>query len=188
MEKKGIDTLIRAVATLPDVRLKVAGDGPQREELEHLAADAGGRVTFLGKVDPSAVADLLRGHDAFALPCRPAAGGDRDGIPVALMEAMAGGLPVVAGDLPAVRELVENGVTGRLVPGGDAAAVAAVLREWSADVAGRKALAEAGRTRVAAEFGLGGNVTRLETALRRAAGSKTGEPEQPSQADPAALR
>ena len=128
-------------------------------------------MRFLGNVEPSNVADLLRDHDGFALPCRAAADGDRDGIPVALMEAMAGGLPVLAGDLPAVRELVEDRVAGRLVPGGDAAATAAVLRDWSADAAGRRALGEAGRRRVEAEFDSGGNVARLEKALRGAAGA-----------------
>ena len=171
VEKKGIDTLIRSVADVPQARLTVAGDGPQRDALERLAAEVGGgRVAFLGPVDPSAVADLLREHDAFALPCRPSSDGDRDGIPVALMEAMAGSLPVLAGDLPAVRELVADGETGRLVPCGDVtampAAVAAILREWSRDAVARRVLGEAGRGRVVEEFGLGVNVGRLEAAFR----------------------
>ena len=174
VEKKGIDTLIEAARRCGNVRLTVAGDGPQRAALERLAADAGGRVRFLGNVDPSAVADLLREHDAFALPCRAAADGDRDGIPVAVMEAMAGGLAVLCGDLPAVRELVADGETGRLVPGGDAAATADVLRQWSGSPDQRQRLGRAGRARVAAEFDLHGNVARLEQAVRAAAGGALG--------------
>ena len=170
VEKKGLDTLLHAAADVPGVRVTIAGDGPMRPELENTAADPrlAGRVTFLGGVDPSAVADLLREHDAVALPCRASADGDRDGIPVALMEAMAGGLPVVAGDLPAIRELVEDGQTGRLVPGGDAAALAGILAQWADDKNLRATLGEAGRGRVEAEFALSANVARLESALRAA--------------------
>jgi glycosyltransferase involved in cell wall biosynthesis len=164
--KKGVDTLLRAAATVPGVEVTVAGDGPMRTELETMApAD----TRFLGPVDAGQVPALLAEHDAFALPCRPDENGDRDGIPVVLMEAMAARRAVVAGDLPAIRELVENGVTGRLVAVEDVsqdeqiAATARVLRDWLA--AFPYDFADAGRRRVEQEFSLAANVDRLEAML-----------------------
>ena len=172
VEKKGVDTLLRAAARVPGVEVTVAGDGPMREELEAMAP-AGTR--FLGAVDASAVAGLLGESDAFALPCRPAAGGDRDGIPVVLMEAMAAGLPVLSGDLPAIRELVKDGQTGRLVDvevplEQQAEATAGVLRDWLANPDAASALAGQGRRRVVDEFSLAKNVDRLEALFERTIG------------------
>ena len=170
--KKGLDTLVRAARGLEGVEVTIAGDGPMRGELGALA---GPNVRLIGPVEAGAVPGLLREHDAFALPCRPSDDGDRDGIPVALMEAMAAARPVVAGDLPAVRELVADGGTGQLVAvegvplDGQAAALAAILAAWRDDPAERRRLGAAGRARVAAEFSLDANVARLEAAFRGAA-------------------
>src|SRR5581483_9861289 len=99
VEKKGVDTLIGAVA---DVRrsglaceLTVGGDGPDRARLMALAGDRqiADHVRWLGAVDNAAVRDAMAGADLFALPCRSDSNGDRDGIPVVLMEAMACGVP-----------------------------------------------------------------------------------------------
>jgi glycosyltransferase involved in cell wall biosynthesis len=81
------------------------------------------------------------------------------------MEAMASGLPAVAGDLPAIRELVEDGVTGRLVEGGSSDQLARVLRELAEDAPLRRRLAQEGRRRVEAEFSLSENVQRLKSAI-----------------------
>ena len=138
-----------------------------RTALEALSRQLGlaRRVAWRGAVDHSAVAGLLGDADAFALPCRVDGRGDKDGIPVALMEAMAAGLPVVAGDLPAVRELVEDGRTGLLVDGSDPEAVAAALGGLSRDPALRRRLGEGGRARVEAEFALPAAVDRLEACF-----------------------
>ncbi|MEM7808262.1 MAG: glycosyltransferase family 4 protein, partial [Planctomycetota bacterium] len=147
VEKKGVDTLVQATANLPGVSVTVAGDGPMRKSLE---AAAGANATFLGPVDAERVPELLREHDAFALPCRPVGSGDRDGIPVVLMEAMAAGLPVVAGDLPAIRELVEDGVTGRLLTVEDrpierqAEALRTLLDRWRMTPEATTTMAQAG--------------------------------------------
>lgn len=165
VEKKGLELLIRAVESLPHVEVTIAGDGPERPHLEQLARASAGRVRFLGAVDPSRVADLLREHHAFALPCRPTASGDRDGIPVALMEAMAGGLPVVAGDLPAIRELVEPGRSGVLVASaGDEGVlrIRKILAAWADDAVERQRIGEAGQRRVREEFGVAMNIDRLQ--------------------------
>ena len=158
--KKGVDTLIEGLPA--GMSLTVAGDGPERGRLEALAE--GKAVTFLGAVDHARGLALMREHDVFALPCREDGGGDRDGIPVALMEAMAAGLPVVAGDLPAIRELVEDGRTGRLVDGADPSAVGEALENLRDD-AERHKIAAAGHAHVAREFATSANLDRLEKAL-----------------------
>jgi glycosyltransferase involved in cell wall biosynthesis len=172
VEKKGLDTLIRALARMeaPLYRLRVVGDGPMRGSWETLAQDLGvaPRIEWLGARGNADVLRELRAAELFVLPCRPDAAGDRDGLPVVLMEAMAAGVPVVAGDLPAIRELVEDGVTGRLVPGGDVGRLAETLAELAGDPAGRERLSRAGRARVCAEFSMEANAARLAKALREA--------------------
>ncbi|MEM8875463.1 MAG: glycosyltransferase family 4 protein [Planctomycetota bacterium] len=158
--KKGVDTLIQA---LPEGwTLTVAGDGPQRAELEGLADE---RVTFLGSVNNEDVPRLMAEHDVFALPCREDENGDRDGIPVVLMEAMAAGVPVISGDLPAIRELVAHDQAGLLVTGIDETTAALRKLEGSAE---RERLGNAGRQRVRDEFSLDANLDRIESALREA--------------------
>ena len=171
VEKKGVDTLLRAAAGVPGVEVTVAGDGPMRAELE--AIDPAG-TRFLGAVDASAVAGLLREHDAFALPCRPAGSGDRDGIPVVLMEAMAAGLPTLGGDLPAIRELIQDGQTGRLIDvevslEQQIEQTAVVLRDWLADPSRAADVALEAHKLVSDEFSLGRNVERLEANFARTA-------------------
>ena len=78
--------------------------------------------------------------------------GDADGIPVALMEAMAAGLPVVASDLPGVRELVRHGETGLLAPSGDAAALAGALRTVAVEPEAAVQRARAARALVEERF------------------------------------
>jgi glycosyltransferase involved in cell wall biosynthesis len=106
--------------------------------------------------------------DVFAMPCRVDRNGDRDGIPVAMIEAMACGVPVVAGDLPAVRELVRHDETGWLVDGTAPAQTADALARLANDPAERRRLGDAGRRRVIEEFSLAANVDRLEACLREA--------------------
>lgn len=176
VEKKGVDELIEALAELGRRHgrlweLTVAGDGPLRGELEALARRLGceGSVRWLGEVGNAQVRSLMVSADLFVLPCRVDSRGDRDGIPVALVEAMSCGLPVISGDLPAIRELVEDGVTG-LVHGGGASALADRIVALDGRPGDRRRLGEAGRRRVEAEFSQDGNIDRLEGALREFAG------------------
>lgn len=166
--KKGFDTLIRAFADLggsgqPAWRLTLAGDGPQREELETLATELGcdRAICFAGRLSHDQVGQLLSEAALFVLPCRTDANGDRDGIPVVLMEAMAYGVPVVAGDLPAIRELVVDGHTGFLVDGSDALQLADRLRQVVATPEEASSVAAAGRQHVQAEFSTEANIDRL---------------------------
>ncbi len=177
VEKKGIDTLIRALHDLRvrhqvTARLTIAGDGPDRNGLELLSQSLGcaRQITFLGSVSNEAVMGLMHDADLLSLPCRTDSCGDRDGIPVVLVEAMACGLPVIAGDLPAIRELIEHNVSGILVDGSAVTQLADEIAALHADPGRRHCLAAAARQRVESEFSMDLNVERLEAAFAAQSG------------------
>lgn len=149
--QKNLGVLIEAVARLaddrPDVHLVLTGDGPRRAALEALARELGvaDHVTFAGFLDERAdVHALYHRIDAFAFPSR------YEGWGVAAGEAMAAGLPVVASDVPALREVV--GDAGMLVPHDDPGAVADRLAALHDDPGRRERLGEAARERVSERF------------------------------------
>jgi glycosyltransferase involved in cell wall biosynthesis len=141
IRRKRIDTLIQAFQQI-DVapkRLCIIGDGPQRAELEQLAAAVGGRerITFLGYRDDRIA--LLKGLDLFVLPS------ELEGIPRCLMEAMAVGVPVITSDIPGCRDLVEQEVTGLLFRSGDASELARQMIRLIKDERLRGKIANQGR-------------------------------------------
>ena len=144
-EKKGIEHAIRAVAGLP-VRYDVVGDGPLRAQHEALA---GPNVHFHGALGPAEVAGRLHDADILLAPSVTAADGDQEGIPVAIMEAMAMGLPVISTFHSGIPELIEDGVSGLLVPERDDEALAAAIRRLVDDADLRRRLGTAGRDVVA---------------------------------------
>ena len=140
-----------------------------RAELEAMVATLPGdvEVDFRGEATNPQAMELMAHADLFVLPCAVTPSGDRDGIPVVLMEAMAYGRCVVSGDLETIRELVEDGVSGVMVPPGDAAALESVLAELRSDPQRRSALGQQARRRVEGEFDLILNAKRLAARLRR---------------------
>lgn len=175
VEKKGLHLAVEAMADPRIVtsgwRFRIIGDGPERARLEEAAAGLPhpDRVEFVGALGNADVLERLRAADVFVLPCIDDSSGDRDGIPVALMEAMAAGVPVVSGDLPAIRELIDDGRTGRLVGDPDSARVADAVAELIAAPDRRHALGAAGRDFVAEEFLVSVNAERFVAALDRLA-------------------
>ncbi|MDQ2805593.1 MAG: glycosyltransferase [Chloroflexota bacterium] len=170
-DKGGQDVLIRAVAQLrqtqPQVGLVFIGDGPLRPSLTGLAAQLGqtAAVQFTG-VRPD-VAQLLGALDLFVLPSL------HEALPIAVLEALAVGLPVVTTRVGGVPEVVQDGVTGVLVPPGDAAALAAALARLIADPAGAARLAAAGQARVRADFTLDAMIAQVDQLYRRLARRKS---------------
>jgi glycosyltransferase involved in cell wall biosynthesis len=155
-QQKGHDVLLRAATRVADGRFVLAGEGPERPLLEALAAELrlGDRVLFLGR--RSDVPDLLAAADAFVLPSR------FEGSPLAVLEAMAAGKPVVCSAIGGTDELVVHGETGLLVPVGDADALSAALRELAADSSLRARLGAAGRERAKQHFSLADSTSRVE--------------------------
>jgi glycosyltransferase involved in cell wall biosynthesis len=156
---KGHRDLLAAVALARargvDVRCAVAGDGELRGELEALATALrlGDAVTFRGHVAHDALLAELEGgrYDALVLTSLEGPAGLMEGIPVALMEAMARGVPVIATASGSVTELVDE-LCGRVVPPGNPDAIAAALVELAADRALGARLAAAAYQKVCAEF------------------------------------
>ncbi|HET8758241.1 MAG TPA: glycosyltransferase [Solirubrobacteraceae bacterium] len=166
LEYKGHAVLLRALADAPPplagAQLELVGDGPLRAELEREAGALGlrDRVHFHGAVPQPVVADVLARADVFALPSVISPDGDREGIPNALIEAMAAGLPAVSTYHSGVPELIEDGRTGYLARPGDVddlrAALVRALTE--PDPASR---AQAARAVVEAEFSSHRSARRL---------------------------
>ena len=147
---KDFDTLLRALALLPDAQFDAAivGDGPQRRELEALLVQLGLEERVRLEGERRDVPALLARADVFVLSSRS------EGLPVSVLEAMAAGLPVVASAVGGVAELVLDGETGVLVRPGDPEALAAALGPLLADPALRRRLGDAGRARAEAVFDL----------------------------------
>jgi glycosyltransferase involved in cell wall biosynthesis len=158
-EYKGHAVLLRALAAdgrLERIRLELVGGGELRPELERLAEVLGvaGRVTFAGARDEEAVRARLDAADLFVLPSIVAADGQMEGVPVALMEALACGIPTVATRLSGIPELVIDDETGLLAPPGDPAALADAIARTLADPLAATRRSKSGRRLVEREFDL----------------------------------
>lgn len=158
---KGVPLLLEAFAALrpgfPDARLALVGDGPARAALEAQAArlGLGEAVEFLGYRSQDEVARLLDEADMLVLPSFA------EGLPVVLMEALASRIPVIASAVAGVPELVEDGVSGFVVPAGDIAALTERLGRLLGDPELCHRMGEAGRAKVEAEFDIEREAGRL---------------------------
>lgn len=152
--KKGYDFLLRACKQLADdgvdFHLTLAGDGPRALQLKRLAHNLGleERVSFPGFVSYDRVPELFRAADIFIMPSVVHASGDRDGIPTVILEALTHRVPVVATGISGIPELVEDGVSGLLIPEKDPAAIARAVKRHAGDRASALAMAERGRDKV----------------------------------------
>jgi len=171
VDYKGFRFLLDACRLLRDrgcsCRCRIIGGGPEDAALRRQLAelDLEGTVELAGVVPHGAMAAEFAGAAAFVLPCCVGAGGEMDGIPVAMMEAMARGLPVVSTRLSGIPELVHDGENGLLVAPADAAALADAIARILADRELRRRLGAAARSTVVAEYDLGANVAELALLL-----------------------
>jgi colanic acid/amylovoran biosynthesis glycosyltransferase len=173
VEKKGVEYAIRAVAALRrertvPLRYQVIGGGPLRTRLERLVQELGVSdvVTLAGERDQDAVSRAMREAHLLLAPSVTASDGDMEGIPVALMEAMACGLPVVSTRHSGIPELVADGVSGLLVAERDVDGLAAAVRCLAEHPERWAALGEAGRGIVEREYDVNALNARLEAILR----------------------
>jgi glycosyltransferase involved in cell wall biosynthesis len=165
--EKDVANLVRATAIAaeraPGLRVEVAGGGPCREELDLLAIELGvaDRITFLGEARD--VTAILQRACLFVLPSRS------EGIPLTALEAMACGLPVVATRVGGLPEVVEDGMTGRLVPPADPAALAGAMLEIWDDPRRGAQMGHAGRRRAEDCFDVRWMVDEYEMIYREIA-------------------
>lgn len=166
-DQKGLPTLLDALELLAEqgnsVRFAIVGNGPLWDEVEarvSAAPLAGNTLLLPFEEDAEA---YLRCLDAFVLPSL------WEGLPMAVLEAMAAGIPVVATAVNGTPEAVEDGVTGYLVPAGDAAALADRLLAIAGDEPARRAMGEAGRQLAASRFGVDRMVDELLSVYRSSA-------------------
>ena len=162
--EKGCLVLIEAVAQLSDVTLDIVGDGPSRAALRERAAALGlaDRVVFHGYMDEAGVRQRLAEADVFVMASFA------EGVPVVLMEALAAGVPAVATRIAGIPELIEDGLTGLLVPPAEPTAIAEAVRRLLEDSGLRNRLAATGREKVEREFNLGTECERLANLMTTA--------------------
>jgi glycosyltransferase involved in cell wall biosynthesis len=160
--RKAVAVLVEAFATVhaqaADARLRLLGDGEQRPALEEQARrlGLGEAIRFEGAVPHQRMGELYAAADLFCLPSL------YEGFPLAILEAMAAGLPVVATRVAGNPEAVEDGVHGRLVEAEDVAGLAAALLELIGDDEGRRRMGRQARRRVEEEF----SIERIGAAYR----------------------
>lgn len=146
VHQKGLDLAMRALADLKDVEWewRIAGDGPQMEMLKSLAKEFGmnGRVTFLGWQSREQLMEQYRQANLFLFPSR------HEGMPNAVLEAMASGLPVIASRISGNEELVVDGKTGLLVPSEDIGSLREALKKLLNEGPLRKEMGQASCHRV----------------------------------------
>lgn len=155
---KGFTYLIGAARALsesiPDLHVLIAGDGAERQRLRTEAAALGSRVHFTGmRAD---IARLMAGMDILAVPSL------NEGMGRVVLEAGASGLPVIAARVGGLPDVVEDGVTGILVPPRNPAALAEALASLASAPERRTAMGAAARRKVVPAFGLEAMVARIE--------------------------
>lgn len=164
---KGQSLLIEACAQLREngipARVTLVGRGPKRSDLEELCRQNGVQdsVVFTGAVGQDDLRSLFATADVLCLPSFA------EGLPVVLMEAMAYGVPVITTRIMGTPELVEDGITGLLVPPGRVDALSAALTRLWNDPGLCRELAQAGHERVRSQYDVRASATTLELILRR---------------------
>ncbi len=171
IEKKGQEYLIDACALLAKRGLGfqcyIVGAGPLRRSLQTRIDRYGlqHRVLLLGALGQDRVLELHQHSDIFALPCVVSKKGDRDGLPVAMMEAMACGVPVVATPITGIPELVIDRENGLLVRERDSNGLADALERLLVDESLRQTLGQNARRTIVEEFTIQENTAKLAAAF-----------------------
>jgi len=174
VEKKGFANLIAACRILSEAncnfRCEIIGEGPLRDALTTQIAEYNldAYVRLVGAQSQAEVRRRLTGARLFALPCTIEAAGGSDNFPTVIAEAMASGLPVVSSPIAGIPEMVEDGVTGRLVAPGDASALAKAMKEFLTDPERAREFGILGRQVAQEKFAVASSVTALLRIFDRA--------------------
>ncbi len=167
--KKGLETTLRAFAIFhakaPGAKLTIAGEGPLAEPLQALAEELriASRVSFPGFVSQSKLRDLFYQSHLFLHPSVTGPDGDREGVPNAILEAMASGLPVAATRHGGIPEAVVHGETGLLVPEHAPEELAAAMLELAGDPDHYEALSAAAARTIASSWEIHTQARLLES-------------------------
>lgn len=169
-----LEAFRQVLKVCPDLRLVIIGDGELFEISERLvtAWGIGDRVELVGSAPPEVVRARMKESFAFVQHSLRARNGDAEGMPVAILEAGAAGLPVVSTLHAGIPEAVVDGKTGFLVEEGDVAAMAARIIELAQDRQKAKAMGVEGRRRIRELFSMERHIGLLETTLLKAGGKQ----------------
>jgi glycosyltransferase involved in cell wall biosynthesis len=173
VEKKGFADLIAACRSLADAnckfRCEIIGEGPLRDalagQIAQLNLDA--QITLAGAQSQEEVRRRLAAATLFVLPCTTDSTGGSDNFPTVIAEAMASGLPVVSTGIAGIAEMVQNGITGRLVSPNDALALAEAMREFVSNVPRAHEFGNRGRQVAEKKFAIETSVKALRQIFER---------------------
>jgi len=163
---KGLLYLMYALKTLekefPNLHLIIAGDGPERSLIEHMAQKLNLNVTMTGRLRHSEIPRVLSAIDIFVNPSLT------EGLPIAVMEAMAMQKPVVATDVGGTQDLVKDGENGFLVPPCDISALTFAIKRLAQDADMRLKMGTVGRTIVERDFSFSTIVPKVNNVYKEA--------------------
>jgi colanic acid/amylovoran biosynthesis glycosyltransferase len=172
IEKKGYDTTLRAFARFrekhPQSRLIILGDGPLMEPLQRLARelDIHNSVSFAGFVEQGRLRSEYGWSHVFLHPSRTSDDGNREGVPNAMLEAMATGLPVLSTSHGGIPEAIDDGVEGYLADENDWEAFAVAMHDLAASQSNWKAMGRAARSKIEKKFERSQQIAELEGVYR----------------------
>ena len=158
VEKKGVRTLIEAVAylhdELPELGLRIVGDGPEKPALEKLAhkLNVGSQIDFVGAKPNKTVPEFYRSARIVVVPSVVASDGDQEGLGLVAVEALGCGSATIVSDLPALRDVVQDGTTGLVFKSGSAEDLGKKIKRLLADDNLLERLARNGRDHVVKHF------------------------------------
>lgn len=170
-EEKGLSYSLQAFAQIvqyvPNTHLTIIGDGPMRDDLEHLVEDLGlgSQVTMTGRQSPKEIIERLRSSDIFIQHSIESVTGGIEGFGVTIAEASSVALPVVVTDCGGIVDQVVDGVTGYVVPQKNIEVMAERMLRLARDAALRKMMGQAGRLRMTEHFDTRGQIAKLENVL-----------------------
>ena len=159
----------------PGALFTIAGEGPLLDDLRNLARELGvaDRVRFVGFLSPPQLREQFYQAHIFLHPSELGADGNQEGVPNAMLEAMASGLPVFATNHGGIPEAIESGVSGVLVAERDHQGLATALLDWTSRSEALARVAKAGASAVAAKFEQRAQARALEDFYFEALGRST---------------